>query len=234
MKAFLHLLAKFFGVVGRGQTYFNLLYLFLAFPLGIAYFVFLVTGFSLGLGLLIVWVGLLILAGVIAAWYGLIVFERGMAISLLRETIPPVQPNDLSGKTLWQNFTATLGNTVMWKGLVYLLAKFPLGIVSFVALVTFLAVSLSLVAAPFYFSWFQPVVGLTWTTVWVIDTLGEALLASLGGLLFFFVSLHVLNGLAWLSGRFARVMLGYYAPAAVAAAPAPAPASMVALDEKTE
>lgn len=217
-------LANFFGVVARGQTYMNMLYLFLAFPLGLAYFIFLVTGLSLGLGLAIVWVGLLILAGMIAGWYGLIVFERNMAIWMLREAIPPVQPNDLGGKTLWQKFKATMGSAVMWKGLVYLFAKFPLGIVSFCVLVTFLAVSLALIGSPFYYSWFQPVVDLTfsgalWQPVWVIDTLGEALLACAGGLLMLLVSLHLFNGLAWVSGKFARVMLGYYAPAAAVVEP---------------
>lgn len=225
-------LANFFGVVARGQTYLNMLYLFLAFPLGLAYFIFFVTGFSVGLGLVIVWVGLLILAGVIAAWYGLIVFERNMAIWLLHESIPPVQPNDLSGKTMWQKFTATMGNSVMWKGLVYLIAKFPLGIVSFCVLVTFLALSLALIGAPFYYNWFHPVVdfgfrGMSWQPVMIVDTLGEALLASLGGLLCLLVSLHLFNGLAWLSGKFARIMLGYYAPVPATAVAVPEPAAAV-------
>jgi hypothetical protein len=33
----------------------------LAFPLGVVYFVFLVTGFSLGIGTLIIWIGMIIL-----------------------------------------------------------------------------------------------------------------------------------------------------------------------------
>ena len=36
----------FFGVIAEPQSYINILYLLLAFPLGIAYFVFLVTGIS--------------------------------------------------------------------------------------------------------------------------------------------------------------------------------------------
>jgi hypothetical protein len=218
MKNLLNSLVKFFGVIARGQTYLNMLYLFAAFPLGVIYFVFLVTGFSAGIGLAIVWVGLLILAGMLAGWYGLILFERKLAIEVLREPIPPVQPNDLSGKNLWQKFKATLGNTVMWKGLIFLLAKFPLGIASFTVLVTLLAVSLALTGAPFYYTWVHPVVDLTfgpltWQPVWIIDTLGEALLISLGGLLLLFISLHIFNALAWASGKFARLMLGYYAPA---------------------
>jgi hypothetical protein len=50
--------------------------LLLSFPLGIFYFVFLVTGFSLGFGLLITLMGIPILVGMVAASYGLGEFER--------------------------------------------------------------------------------------------------------------------------------------------------------------
>jgi hypothetical protein len=63
------IITKFFGVAIWGQTYLNLLYLLLAFPLGLFYFVLLVTGFSLGFGLLILWVGVIILVGMLVAWW---------------------------------------------------------------------------------------------------------------------------------------------------------------------
>jgi hypothetical protein len=56
-------LSDIFGVVSKKQTYKNVLYLFLAFPLGIAYFVFLSIGFALGLGLSVLVIGLGILLG---------------------------------------------------------------------------------------------------------------------------------------------------------------------------
>ena len=59
-------LSRIFGVVIEGQTYLNILYLLLAFPLGLFYFIFFVVGFSLGLPLIILWVGFLILALVAA------------------------------------------------------------------------------------------------------------------------------------------------------------------------
>lgn len=81
--------ANFFGVAVRGQTYLNALYLLMSFPLGIFYFVFLVTGLALGFPLIIIWIGLLILAAVFAAWYGLLAFERHLAIrQLLRRSHP--------------------------------------------------------------------------------------------------------------------------------------------------
>ena len=65
---------SFLGVLIDPQSYVNILYLLLSFPLGIAYFVFLVTGISLGFGLLIIWVGVPILA---LFWLG-----RGCCASL--------------------------------------------------------------------------------------------------------------------------------------------------------
>jgi hypothetical protein len=217
MESILNAFGKFFGVVLRGQTYMNLLYLLLSFPLGIFYFVFLVTGISLGIALTIVWVGLLILAGVFAAWYAFIAFERGMAIGMLGEDIAPISRQDLSGMTLWKKFTTTLANPVTWKGLAYLLAKFPLGTISFVMLVTLLSVSVAFLAMPFYYLYVSPEITLwgdsTLYPMLLVDTLGEAMLGSLIGVILTLISLHILNGLAWVSGKFAKVMLGNYSTA---------------------
>ena len=208
-------LIKFFGVAVRGQTYLNALYLLLAFPLGLFYFVFLVTGLSLGVSLVIVWVGLLLLLIVFAVWYALLVMERQMAITLLHEDIPPITRESYSGKTAWQKLKAALSNPVTWKGLLFLLAKFPLGILSFVVLVTFIALSFSLLAAPLYYNWFPPHItmdfgNVMWNSYWAVDTLPEALLACLAGVILTFISMHIFNGLAWVSGKFARLMLGNF------------------------
>jgi Putative sensor len=213
-----NIFARFFGVAIHGQTYLNALYLLLAFPLGIFYFVFLVTGISLGVPLLIVWIGLVILLAVFLVWYGLVAFERQMAIWMLQEQIPPLTHRDLSGMSLWQKFTSTLGNPVTWKGLVYLLAKFPLGILSFTVLVSLVALSASLIGAPFYYHWVHAQINLGGTAVWVVSTLPEALVLCLVGIFVALISMHILNGLAWVSGRFARLMLGNFStlPAAPA------------------
>ena len=223
MESIKNVLVKFFGVAGRGQTYLNALYLLLAFPLGLFYFIFLVVGISLGIPLMIIWVGLMILLLVFGIWYALIAFERELAIGLLREDIPPMLHQDLAGKTLGQKFSAVLANPVTWKGLVYLIAKFPLGLLSFVVLVTSVSLSGALLATPLYYQWAHPNIGLTWNGVywdslWVIDSLSEALLASLAGVFVALISMHLLNGLAWVSGKFARIMLGNFS---IPAAPGP-------------
>lgn len=223
MNTFSKSLMAFFGAPLRGQTYLNILYLFLAFPLGLIYFTFLVTGLSVGVGLTIVWVGLLILLAVFAAWYGMLAFERVMAIGLLREQIPPMAPQAAPGTGIWQQFTSALRNPVTWKGLLYLVAKFPLGVLSFVVLVSFLSTGLALLLAPAYYSYLPPVVDMTingWyvNPVWALDTLQEAIIASVAGILVLLVGLQAFNGLAWVSGKFARVMLGNFSPDKPAAA----------------
>ena len=72
-----------FGVIARLQTWKNMAYLALAFPLGLFYFVFLVVGLALGVGLVIIWVGLPILAVVVLAWWAFAGFERLQAEHLL-------------------------------------------------------------------------------------------------------------------------------------------------------
>ncbi len=226
MNTFSKSLITFFGAPLRGQTYLNMLYLFLAFPLGLIYFIFLVTGLSLGVGLAIVWVGLLVLLGVFAIWYGMLAFERVMAIGLLREQIPPMAPPAAPESGIWQQFTAALRNPVTWKGLLYLVLKFPLGVLSFIVLVSFLSTGLSLLLAPAYYSYLPPAMEMTingtyFNPVWVLDTLQEAIIAAVAGIFVLLIGLQAFNGLAWVSGKFARVMLGNFsqgnAPAASAA-----------------
>ena len=190
------------------RTYLNILYLLLAFPLGVAYFVFLVTGLSLGVGLAIIWVGLPILFFVFVAWRGLAAFERRLATALLGVEIAPMAPA-VAGKPgqatagPLARLKAELLNPVSWKGLAYLLAKFPLGIASFVAVVTSLSLTGTLLAMPLIYPY-----GYVLADGRQVDTLSEALLCTILGLFVGLASLYLLNGLAHLSGQFARVMLG--------------------------
>ncbi len=208
MSTFKHFFNSLFGVIIRGQSYLNILYLLLAFPLGIFYFVFLITGFSLGLALLIIWIGLLILPLMFAGSWLLAMFERQLAIWLLNEKIPPMaQPLPPEKGTL-DRIKAHLSNPVTWKSLVYLFARFPLGIFSFVVVVFCISLTGAFLTAPLTFSFFPLQVEFWGNLVWRVDTLGSALIAFLIGLVFGLASLHVMNALAWVYGKFALLMLG--------------------------
>lgn len=202
-------LSKFFGVIAESQTYLNYLYLFLAFPLGVIYFIFLVVGISVGLATLILWVGLLVLLIVVGGWWLLAGFERVMAINLLHVDIPPMTtPRSEKAQTSLEKLGAFLSNPVTWKGLIFLLLKFPLGIISFVVLVTLTAVTLVLITSPFTYHFVQPEIWFWGGGVWRIDTLGEAFAGMVLGFLMIFISLHIFNGLAWISGKIAQFLLG--------------------------
>src|SRR4030095_769620 len=115
----------------RLRTYTNLLYLMLAMPLGILYFVFLTVGLTTGFGLTIVWIGIPILALVFAGSWGLAALERQLAIHALGADVPPMLPppgSQQSATGLLQRVGAFLSNPVTWKGMAFLLVKFPLGI----------------------------------------------------------------------------------------------------------
>ena len=197
----------FFDVIVKPQTWRNIAYLLLAFPLGIFYFVFLVTGLSLGLGLFITLLGIPILVGVLAAAYGMGDFERVTTNLILDQNTQPSHRLAVSGG-LWEKVKALVGSSETWKRVWYLFLEFPFGIIGF-TLVTTTAAILAMVATPFLYttSWWPT--ALDWPgEYWVIDTLGEAVLLALGALLVGLALLHIMNALAKAWGVFAEAMLG--------------------------
>jgi len=192
-----------FSVLRDKQTYMNLAYLLLAFPLGIAYFVIMITGLSLGVGLLIVWIGLFVLAALFAGLWGIAALERQLAIHLLGEEIAPMSPPEIPEGGLWERVKAHFSNPVTWKSSLYLLLKFPVGIATFVVVVTALAISGGLLFAPFSYHSNDMTI-----FFWHIDTFFEAVFATGLGVIVTPIAFRFLNQVARLSGRFANTMLG--------------------------
>lgn len=207
----------FFLAPFRLRTYSNLLYLMLAFPLGLAYFIFLAVGLPLGLGLTIVWIGIPILALVFAGSWGISAMERQAAIHMLGADVPPMMPPPVQEeRSFWQKVYAFYTNPVTWKGMGFQIVKFPLGIVTFIVLVTLLAVTAAFLFAPFAvyaMDWddFGDDIYYTDATYWSweVDTFPEAFLCSGIGLVMLLVSLNLLNGLAFLWARTAEALLGH-------------------------
>ena len=210
------------SVITRQQTYLSALYLLLSFPLGVAYFVFLVTGLSVGFGLLVIWVGVPILALVLAGSWVLSRLEQATTNRMLKLDIPAIafprtsDPLSAAAARLsvtervfvrtWRQFKAHLSNRLTWTGMLYLFLKFPIGVASFVIVVTLASLTAALVGAPFYY-W---VGDGTDFGIWQVDELWESLILMLAGVPSLFVSLHLINAAAWVSGRIARVMLGKF------------------------
>ena len=202
---------QFFKVIVSGQAYVNLFYLLVAFPLGIFYFAFLVSGLSAGISLSIVWVGIPILLLVGIGWWVLASFERFMAIHLLKEDVPAMVLPLNEGTDIWTRFKESLTNPVTWKSPLYLLLKFPLGIATFVIMFTLTSLTLAFLTMPLTYAFlpeFQ--VGVFFVPdlpTWRIDSMSDATLSALIGLMLLPVTLHVTNGLAWVHAKFAKVML---------------------------
>jgi len=200
-----------FHIAQDKQSYMNMLYLLVSFPLGLAYFVFLVTGIIVGIAVLFP-IGVLILLFMMTAWKHIAAFERHMAIDWLHVDIPPLSYPSPILMTRWQRLLAQLTNSMTWKTLTYDLLKFPLGVFSFVITIVLLVMSvgitivtltIGLMTAPFFilFIMLQDVSH-------VKEWLQRYLLFALTGFGLCLIMLHLLNGLTLVYGQFARLMLG--------------------------
>lgn len=196
-------LRRFVEVPIRLQTYQNLVYLALAFPLGMAYFVGITMGFSLGAGLLITIVGVPILLFTLVFVTALAGFEAALARRLLG--IPTAAPSalwnsdarDAESDGILASLKRLLTAPTTWTGLVLVFVKFGYGILAFTALVTAGSIAVSTIGAPLFYD--APHASYQIGS-YAIDTLPEAIALSIAGVLLTLLSLHLLNGLATIGG----------------------------------
>ena len=204
--AFVH----FFKVVINGQAYLNLVYLLAAFPLGVFYFVFLVTGLSLGVSLSILWVGIPLLLMVGVGWWMLARFERLISIHWLKEEVPSITVPHNPVEGIWPTFKSYITNPVTWKSPLYLFLKFPLGVATFTILIILVSLTLAFLTLPLTYQVLDFQIGGFFSVdqiLWQVDGLGEALVGTLIGLILWPATLQLINGMTWVHAKFARVML---------------------------
>jgi hypothetical protein len=132
-------------VTPRGWT--QLTHHLLGLPLGTAYFIWIVTGLSLGAGLAITLVGIPILTFVLANVRPLLLGERGLANALLGTRLPPlaIAPR---GDGWLGRLKAYWTDGLTWRGLGYLLLRFPAGLLTFTVAVTVYGAALWGLGAP--------------------------------------------------------------------------------------
>lgn len=210
------ILKAVFGVIIESRSYASIGYCLLALPLGTTYFVVLVTGFALGIGTLVIWVGIPILLLTLGAAWAMAGFERALTGLMLGETIGAMSSATVAAEPTWQGrwqrLRAHLSNPVTWISMFYLFAKFPVGVFTFSATVTLLSLSIGLILAPMFYKISDPLITSWWDdsvfTFWPIDSMGQAWLATLGGAVVLLSSLHLINGMARWSGQLAKATLG--------------------------
>jgi two-component system phosphate regulon sensor histidine kinase PhoR len=201
-----------YRIAQEKQSYKNMLYLLLSFPLGLCYFVILVPTIVLGIGTLIIWIGVPILILVMIAWWYAAAFERHHTMSLLQVSIAPMGSAAPDAMQWWRALPARLSNRMTWKTLLYLLLKFPFGLVSFILIIVLpvLSIAITLVALVIYVLT-APFVALV-VAMRGVPRPGRSLqryfvfAASAFGLSL--ITLHLFNGLAFLAGQLACHLLG--------------------------
>lgn len=218
-------------------TYTRLIYLGLAFPLGLAYFVSLVVGLAVGGSLAWTIPGLAILIFVILAtrWAGDL--EATLARHLVGIEIrrPPTwYERDVP---LREQAKQILIDPSTWLGVIYLFGQFAFGLAMFVFLVVGTALSGAFTIAPVIVGKWGPFQNGDPGTFnfgsWVVDTTAEAWLLVPVGIATFLLTIHLANMIAWLHARWSRLMLGSRArdipppPATIEDGPAVMPAQAV-------
>jgi signal transduction histidine kinase len=195
-------------VVLEDQILSSIIYLLLGLPFGILYFVALIVGFSIGIPLVILWIGLPLLYATFVTASGFARFERWLLEGLLGRVVSYETENH-SSKTGWGiRFRRHLARFVTWKELVYLILKFPFGLVSSIITIVLLCLDLGLLLSPLLLltKLDLPVLELEGYK-FRIDSLENAALAFAIGVGLTFVSIPFLNWLARINAAFAQLML---------------------------
>lgn len=196
---------RLFGPIVDGRTYLRTLHLLVMFPLGVAYFVALVVGLTVGGALIWTFVGPVILlallyltrwAADIEAW-----LVRHVASIELRRPPTAIERGESFRSQVWTR----LIDPTTWTGVLYLFVQFPLGLAAFVTVVVITSVSGGLIAAPIALALGTDDIEFGFTT---IDQARDALWLVPVGILGLFAEIHLVNVASALHASWARLMLG--------------------------
>src|SRR5215216_6102737 len=193
------------------RTWTATIYLLGAMFVGLTWHLVLAVGLTLGVGLLIVWVGVFVLALTLLAWRGGAWLERRWVRLMLGVQIPePYRP--LPAGSLWQRARVLAGDPATWKDLAYLVLLFPLGLVWFVVTSVLWSVALLLLTAPLWF-WIPPTGPRSGFdngehARLLIDTVPEALVATVAGAVLCVGAAWAVRAMAAAQGALALALLG--------------------------
>lgn len=209
-------LRRFFGIAVDPRAWLRFLYLALAFPAGLASFVALVTLLAVGGGMLITIVGIPLLALTLYGWCLAADAERLLSNLLLGTRIPRLSFRESGPLWGWSRLKRRLANPLTWKSLIFLLLRFPLGVLSLVLL--------CLVFFPVAFA-AAPVITLFGGEIQLspgssLDTWWQTLPLAIVGVPATVLFLHLLNLFAIANGTLATALLsGGRAPSPSSVAP---------------
>jgi signal transduction histidine kinase len=182
------------------------LFLLSSLPLGIFWFLILVVLVLIGLPLTLVWVGLPILAlAMFVSIVGADTERWRLAVLLGTRLFYPYRP--VPRGTVLARVRGRATDPALWRGVLYLLVLLPVGLVEFVVIFV-MAFSAALATYPLWFWTLPEGQGLLWSGVFVADTLPEALLVMLVGLVALTATAVFVLEVARAHAYLGRVLLG--------------------------
>lgn len=194
------------------RTWGAVAYVWAGFPLGLLWFIGMTVGFAAGIPLTLVWVGFFVLAVTLAAVWAAEGVERRLAILLLGAQVPPRRARTLPGESesLRRWAASVVSGPALWKGMLFLALRFPLGLAGWIFSVVSLTVSAAFLVAP----WIElSGLGEVDLVVLELDRPYELWMVALLGLVMMTVTLHLHRALGWLWARLAEHLLGAELPA---------------------
>ena len=191
--------------VVSARTWRETAYLLIDLPVGVAGFTFVVTGLSLGAGLLITLVGIPILVLTLlgcrgAAWLEL---RRARLLSL---DLPDPPPLDRTGSFL-RRASRPLVDGVGWRAAAYFVLMLPVGIVTFTVAITIWATALGLLTLPAW-AWSVPHGGPEFGNAYYWNKPWQLALAVLAGAILTLLAPWVVRALAACDRGLVRGLLG--------------------------
>ncbi|SFN23505.1 sensor domain-containing protein [Dokdonella immobilis] len=204
------LLARFFGVAVDPRAYLALFYMVLTLATGIFYFTWVVAGLGMSAGFAILIIGIPFIILFFATVRALS-FVEGKIVEAMLGVRMPRRPQAMQpGGSIWQRIGAMFTDPRTWSTLFYMLLMMPLGVLYFCIVTIGFSFAIGLTLAPFvhlfspYGSGIVMVDGdyVTWSApLWSLP------FVFVGGVLLFFVMLHIVRGIGQLHGQLAKHLL---------------------------
>jgi DNA-binding CsgD family transcriptional regulator len=196
----------------------------LMFPLGIAYFVFLIVTIATGGSLIWTFVGpvILLVTMFVSRWLGDL---EAITSGYVNRTAIRRPPSKLEGVSNFRSrIKVRLVDPATWTGVIYLFAQFPVGIAAFVGLIVSYSVVGSLIFAPLIGVFNDELIHIVSDMGWTysVDSPVTGLLLTPIGLLGLVLVSHMVLAFSSLHCWWAKLMLGSRSTR-VSSRPAPTP-----------
>ncbi|MCI5057151.1 MAG: sensor domain-containing protein [Flavobacteriales bacterium] len=198
----------------KKQCYSSLLYALIAFPLGLIYFIAISVIGSLGLGLLLLWVGIPLINLTFLLAKSFIHLEAWLYKSLVDRNAHISTFKSQGNIFYWSTFIQNLKGGMNWLNLVRSIFKLPLGIIMWTLSLGTITASLGLVSS--FFIYLLKDQNIISGAVKIVSINGQeyvnsyllAFLISLVGLLLFNIACYFLNFVSKQTGKVYTFSLG--------------------------